>query len=218
MPVDITDVTTGAVNGTGYFDKIMEAVNAQLSAQFSAQRIQKSDYATVYLNAIQVALTQAIQFTVVVEQVASSEAKTINDTNVAAEQVTASLANTVRSDLLNTSQIIKMTAEETLIDKKALTEDAQIALYNQKVLTEEAQIKDIVAGVAVAGSVGTQNALRVSQGTAFKRSSEQRAVKIVADVFSVAKSAEPGIDNPTQAEFAALNITLTSLLTNAFAP
>lgn len=68
------------VQGTGVFDKLMEAVNAHLSLQFFEGRIKGPDYATVYLGSMQTAMTQAIAFVLqkpmVERQATSEEAKT----------------------------------------------------------------------------------------------------------------------------------------------
>jgi len=60
----VTTSTDGkyTVTGTGVFDDLMEAVNAHLSAQFSLGRLTGTDYATVYLGAIQSSLQNSVQF------------------------------------------------------------------------------------------------------------------------------------------------------------
>ena len=73
---DILDITTGALNGTGYFDKFMAALNTQIENQHNLGRIQGTDYATVYLGALQLALQQAVAYVGIVEQVSASQAKT----------------------------------------------------------------------------------------------------------------------------------------------
>ena len=71
MAIDINNltqnVTTSAdnvVTGSGIFDDMMETVNAHMAAQFNLGRITGSDYATVYLTAIQSTITQAVAFTI----------------------------------------------------------------------------------------------------------------------------------------------------------
>jgi hypothetical protein len=75
--VDITDITTGTPNGTGYFDKFMDSINSQLDSQFKLGRLQGKDYANVYLGSMQTALAQAVAYVGVVEQVTSSEARRV---------------------------------------------------------------------------------------------------------------------------------------------
>jgi hypothetical protein len=52
------------VTGTGVFDDMMETVNAHMAAQFNLGRITGSDYATVYLTAMQATVQQAVAYTV----------------------------------------------------------------------------------------------------------------------------------------------------------
>ena len=71
MAITIADLTAGVstdasnvVTGTGVLDDMMETVNAHLAAQFNLGRITGSDYATVYLTAIQATLQHAVAYTV----------------------------------------------------------------------------------------------------------------------------------------------------------
>ena len=71
MAIDINNltqnVTTSAdnvVTGSGIFDDMMTTVNAHMAAQFNLGRITGSDYATVYLTAIQATVQQAVAFTI----------------------------------------------------------------------------------------------------------------------------------------------------------
>jgi hypothetical protein len=70
MPLTIADLTAGVttssdhvVTGTGIFDDMMETVNAHMAAQFNLGRITGSDYATVYLTAMQATVQQAVAYT-----------------------------------------------------------------------------------------------------------------------------------------------------------
>ena len=67
MAITIANLTAGVstssenvVTGTGVFDDMMETVNAHMAAQFNLGRITGSDYATVYLTAMQVSLDQSL--------------------------------------------------------------------------------------------------------------------------------------------------------------
>ena len=62
---DLTNSSTSAdniVTGTGVFDDLMETVNAHLDAQFKLGRLSGTDYATVYLGAVQSSMQTAVQF------------------------------------------------------------------------------------------------------------------------------------------------------------
>lgn len=59
---DLTSSLAAIAVGTGAFDGLMTAINAHLAYQFYEGRIKGTDYATVYLGAMQVAITQAVTF------------------------------------------------------------------------------------------------------------------------------------------------------------
>ena len=75
MAITIANLTAGVstdasnvVTGTGVFDDMMETVNAHMAAQFNLGRITGSDYATVYLTALQATVQQAVAFTIGVQK------------------------------------------------------------------------------------------------------------------------------------------------------
>jgi len=75
MPLTIANLTAGVstdgnnvVTGTGIFDDMMETVNAHMAAQFNLGRITGSDYATVYLTAIQATVQQAVAYTIGIQK------------------------------------------------------------------------------------------------------------------------------------------------------
>ena len=74
-------VTDNVVTGTGAFDDLMEAVNIHLDAQYNLGRITGSDYATVYLGAMQAALQQSVAFVMGLEKT-NAEVTLINQKEV----------------------------------------------------------------------------------------------------------------------------------------
>jgi hypothetical protein len=71
MAISIVNLTQNVVTsadnivtGTGIFDDMMTTVNAHLAAQFNLGRITGTDYATVYLTAIQATVQQAVAYTI----------------------------------------------------------------------------------------------------------------------------------------------------------
>jgi len=104
-----TTVGTGnATDGAGNFDNLMKVVTLHLEAQFAAGRITGTDYATVYLGALQSTLAQAVSFTL--------------SMNKANEEAT-----------LLEKQQNKVDAEIALLGKKGTTEDKQIAVMTQQI-------------------------------------------------------------------------------------
>ena len=74
-------VTNNVVTGSGSFDDLMEAVNIHLDAQFNLGRITGSDYATVYLGAMQSALQNSVAFVLGLEKT-NAEVTLINQKEV----------------------------------------------------------------------------------------------------------------------------------------
>ena len=75
MAISIANLTasvatsdTNVVTGTGVFDDMMETVNAHMAAQLNLGRITGSDYATVYLTAMQATVQQAVAFTIGIQK------------------------------------------------------------------------------------------------------------------------------------------------------
>ena len=58
---EITNATT-VTDGTGYFDSIMDTLTIHIEAQHAKGRLKGTDYANVYLGAMQSAMTEAFQF------------------------------------------------------------------------------------------------------------------------------------------------------------
>jgi hypothetical protein len=74
-PSVVTD-GTASVTGDGVFDVFMQAIAAHLKVEYDARRITSDTYPTVYLGALQTALTQAVTFSLqrpLIEKQANSE-------------------------------------------------------------------------------------------------------------------------------------------------
>jgi hypothetical protein len=267
MPtIDITEITVGTLAGTGVFDKLMAAVNAHLSDQYTKGRITGAEYATVYLGAVQSAMQQSVSF-VLGEQQAELALTQLNDSLITSakqreeinsrvvlldtqiqeqldgtaranteladslitslkqriqidsqidlihvqmaeatdgttranvqlndgldttakqrEQITSAVAlsavqtleqvaHTARTDLNSTqdllikaNQALKLTAEKTILEKKALTEAQQTILVTK------------------------QQELYTAQKDGFARDAEQKAAKLVSEIWQIAKGTDP---------------------------
>jgi len=87
MAIAMTDFTNDVsidnnynVTGNGIFDDMMEAINSNIKAQYDAGRITGADYASVYLGAMQTAISQSAQVMLnkglLDAQISGEEAKT----------------------------------------------------------------------------------------------------------------------------------------------
>lgn len=60
--VEVEEVTTGTLNGTGAFDKFMAAMRANLQAEFEKGRITGADYTKAYIAMFDSTMNNAVQF------------------------------------------------------------------------------------------------------------------------------------------------------------
>ena len=60
--INLADLTTQVVGGSGVFDALMSAMNAHLTVQYEKNRITGNDYAQVYLGAVQAVMQFGTQF------------------------------------------------------------------------------------------------------------------------------------------------------------
>lgn len=62
--LDLNDLTTKVVNGTGAFDALMAAIDAHLKREYEASRITGAEYSKAYTEMVQAAMANAVQFLV----------------------------------------------------------------------------------------------------------------------------------------------------------
>lgn len=159
--IQVSNITNASStsNGTGVFDKLMQSVELHIDKQYQNNRIKGTDYATVYLGALQSVLQQAITFTLT-EQEAGKKADLIDaqiiqaneqtdlviaQTAQAYEAVTSSEAETNRQNLLNSKNVLKVQKEILFVEsqtsellangtKDRLVKDSQIAKLDGETL------------------------------------------------------------------------------------
>jgi len=170
---DTLSNATTATNGTGNFDELMQVVTLHLEAQFAAGRITGTDYATVYLGALQSTLAQAVNFTLSMEK-ANAE-KLLLDANKS-----------------------KVDADKLLVDAQELKVDAEKALLDQKKITEYAQTLQSSNTAPNASSVaGKQITLFTEQAKGFKWNAENKYLKTLLDAYAINVSVSKVPDTAT---------------------
>lgn len=134
--LDITDVTTGIIDGTGVLDKLLTTMTAHLTAQYEKRRITGVEYATLYLGAYQTTLQQALVLTAA-KEIQAYEIKNLDweaklkeaQYNLAVKQLeiaTYELTNKTPVEVDNlTKQGLLITSQTALADKELET-----ATYN----------------------------------------------------------------------------------------
>jgi len=187
--VTLEQLTTSTVDGTGVFDKLMEAVEAHIDQEFKKNRIKGPEYATVYLGALQSTLDQSIRFLLTKDD-ALLKAKQIEmlekqmleiDARIAlTEQQTA---NAIIEGTVLTAQECKLRAEYDLIMEQKLKTVAEAALLAQKKVTEQAQTDG--TNIDAASVVGKQIQLYDAQRDGYRRDAEQKVAKLLVDSWNV---------------------------------
>lgn len=129
----LTEVTTGVVDGTGVFDKLMSATKAHLQEEYNKQRIRGADYALLYTNAIQAVMSQSIQF-VLQKQISDKQAevlqsqvdKSIRELAILTEQ----LEKLRKESLLLTAQVAKVTTDTAYVVAQQTKVAPEVELLN----------------------------------------------------------------------------------------
>ena len=142
--INVDDITNSG--GTGVFDRLMTTINSQIEAQFLEQRITGSEYATVYLGAMQSALSQSIQFAMQEELTEAQIAGIEADNLVKAKQLEiAELEREAKQyevDNILPEQLTKIQEEIDLLQ----TQDSEMLLDGVKkrlLMDEELQTADL---------------------------------------------------------------------------
>lgn len=131
----LNDIDVGSItneSGTGVFDKLMEAVNNNILAQYNANRITNSDYATVYLGSLQAVLTQSIQF-VLQEQVSEAQiGGMLKDNELKAKQL----------EMANVEKLIKQYQLDNILPKELALKSEQISSsYTERLVADKQAAK-----------------------------------------------------------------------------
>lgn len=123
------ELTTKTVDGTGIFDELMVAIEAHIKQEFDNGAITGSDYATVYLGAMQSVLSEATAF-LLSKQRAGLEADLMAQQILVAQQ---DVINKQKQNDLVDQQILKMQQEVLNMAKQVELTTAQVAIANQEV-------------------------------------------------------------------------------------
>jgi hypothetical protein len=189
IPVDT--LTQASLQGTGVFDVLMRATKAHLEAEFKAERITGTEYATVYLGALEAAMATALQFTLQRDKsLAEIELIEAQTNKVIAEQdlVEQQTLNAIEENRVLIAQECKLRAEFDVLEQTVLKTTQETSLLNWKTTTERAQT--VALGVDEDSIIGRQKLLYQAQATGFVRDSEQKAAKLLIDSWNVRRTTD----------------------------
>ena len=100
------------VSGDGVFDDLMESITSHLEAQYLKGRITGTDYATVYLGALQSTIQQAVTYLL-------GQEKTNAETDLLAQKCVTEFAQTDQTTKVPPSATSIMGAQATLTAQQA---------------------------------------------------------------------------------------------------
>lgn len=191
LPTD--SLTQVRLDGTGVFDVLMRANKLHLEEEFQKGRITGTEYATVYLGALDAVLGAALQYTLQKEKAAAEIALLDAQTEkVQSEQalVDQQRLNAIEENKVLVAQECKLRAEfDVLVQTKLKTaEETQLLLW--KTNTEKGQT--VALGVDANSVIGKQKALYEAQATGFVRDAEQKAAKLLVDTWNVRRTTDEG--------------------------
>jgi hypothetical protein len=203
MTISIADLTSNVqtdtkfiVTGDGILDDIMETVNKHLDAQFKLNRIIGTDYATVYLGALQAAMSQAVAYTL-------GQAKANSDIDLILQKEITEFAQTEQLTKIAPTSTSVIGIQEALVIQQTASMAAktvsETSLLLQKEITEFAQTDQSTKVAPSATSVmGAQALLSVEQAKGFKWNADNKHFKTITDMWSINTStagvAATGVD------------------------
>lgn len=161
--ITLDKLTSASAAGVGVFDVLMRSVKAQLDAEYQANRIKGSEYATVYLGSLQAVLQTSLQMVLAQE-------KTNLEIQVLEKEV-----------LLREQQVILQTQQVVRTNK-------EIEVLEQKRLTELAQVES--TGVDADSIIGRQKALYLAQSEGFVRDAEHKATQLLLGTWNVRRTTD----------------------------
>jgi len=169
--INVTDLTTKALNGTGAFDELMQAVSVNLIEEYSKNRIKGADYSTVYLGAMTAVMQQALSF-ILERQTSDKQAELLDSQKKLADK---QIEGSELDNQLKTKQLIKMDSEIYLLQQQELN----LAKELEKITAEIALINQNTANAAIQASSLTKQQAKIEAETALlsqKKFTEQAQI------------------------------------------
>ena len=200
--LDVSNVTTGTIDGTGTFDVLMQTVFLHLQREYASGRITGDMYAKAYIEIMNNTLAQATQYVVAAFQA------TANDDLVAAQ-----IRKMDKDNELVDVQITKIGKDIELVTE-------QIELIGYQGIGEQAKYLDVVNGQVIAGTIGKQKDVYAAQTKGFKDSALQSVAKTMIDTWSVRRSTDESTGTTPESKLYDGNIgnAVEAMLTNLNVP
>lgn len=122
-----TDPANPVWEGTGVFDQLMMAISGNVQVQYDAGRIKGQDYATVYMNSMQTAISEAMKF--------------VLNKKVVEKQVEAQDVQIAMSEVQLAENSEKWALQKQVLENQLAMSDVDVAYKEQNVL-RDLEIRD----------------------------------------------------------------------------
>jgi hypothetical protein len=238
--IEIDDLTTGVVGGTGHFDQLMTSLKAHLKEEYAANRISGAEYTKAYTSLVTAALQTATQMLLGRDQAYWQALLVQAQAKVAENEIVKARVEieTARYAMLRAQfEAANVRAAFALTKAKLATEDASYGLLlaqgaaavytntnllplQKDVLSEQREVQRAQTlntrtdGTTIVGTVGKQKDLYTQQITSYQRDAETKASKMFVDAWITQKTIDEGILAPTNFTNATLDTVLTKLRGN----
>ena len=237
--LDMPKLTTGTIDGTGAFDKLMIALSAHLKSECDKNRITGAEYTKAYLATLELALTQGSSYLLNAERQYWETLTAQQNAKVAATQASTALIqletakaqysvtklqveNLLADAAVKKLQLAKMASDvcaaeytlENILPKQSSVLEAQVKLTNEQYESARAQTMDTRSnGTAVAGTIGAQKDLHKQQVIAYQQDSKTKVAKIFTDAWITQKTLDDLIPAPQQFTNPEVDEVLTAVRT-----
>ncbi len=195
------------IEGTGSFDKFMDAYQKHLERELKEKRISGADYAAAYTQLISTAMNQAVQFEL-------SKSKAHWDGILAQMQALNAAASLYKAKI----ELAMVRAQALAAKAQYAATVGQLGVLDANYGNALAQRDNIVAQTDKTREdinlVVKQEGMVAQQTVSFKRRDEYNAVKLQADAFTIQKSVDEGTAAPSVFQSAQINSHLSKHLTN----
>ena len=151
--IKFADVTDGSMTGSGVFDKLMASMNKHIDDQYTKGRIKGTDYANVYLGALQAAATAANNFVLQeklqeaqIDKLKADTKKVTNDTKLSITKLQNELATSAaQRTLLATEEQAKQYETSYILPAQLAEIQAKISsIATDAAVKKEQSTKDLL--------------------------------------------------------------------------
>ena len=220
--LEIDDLTTGVVDGTGSFDRMMASHKAHLREQYAAGLISGDQYTKAYIELTTAALNAALQFLLAKDQTRFSNLTLQLQARKAEVDVVTSrvqleiakfqLAQAETQTKLLEAQYVLTLMQVANEDVKYNLAERQIDLVNEQIEATRAQTLDQrTDGSDIVGSVGKQKELYDQQIDSYRKDAMQKVAKMYLDGWITQKTLDEGLIPPTQLTNNEINEVLSNI-------